>query len=104
MRKAFWLLFVALLLVACSAAETIDQANTADENAVAAPTAAVEEETQPADTETAGEGVEAAPDEAEAAGAETAITPEEAGVIRERDWSKGAEDPAVTIIEYGDFQ
>lgn len=30
--------------------------------------------------------------------------PAEAGVVRERDWTEGAEDPLVTIIEYGDFQ
>ena len=28
----------------------------------------------------------------------------DAGVIRDRDWTKGADDPLVTIIEYGDFQ
>ncbi len=28
----------------------------------------------------------------------------EASIVRERDWKKGAEEPAVTIIEYGDFQ
>lgn len=28
----------------------------------------------------------------------------EAGQVRERDWTKGAQDPLVTIIEYGDFQ
>lgn len=26
------------------------------------------------------------------------------GVVKERDWFKGSDDPAVTIIEYGDFQ
>ena len=29
---------------------------------------------------------------------------EEAAVLRERDWFKGAEEPVVEIIEYGDFQ
>ena len=32
------------------------------------------------------------------------MNPAEAGVVRERDWTIGAEDPLVTIIEYGDFQ
>lgn len=31
-------------------------------------------------------------------------SPAEAGVVRERDWTKGADDPLVTIVEYGDFQ
>jgi len=30
--------------------------------------------------------------------------PTDASVVRDRDWTKGAEDPLVTIIEYGDFQ
>lgn len=30
--------------------------------------------------------------------------PAEAGEVRDRDWTKGAEDPLITIIEYGDFQ
>ena len=33
-----------------------------------------------------------------------AKTAAEAGVIRDRDWTKGAEDPLITIVEYGDFQ
>jgi hypothetical protein len=33
-----------------------------------------------------------------------AKTAAEAGAIRDRDWTKGAEDPLITIIEYGDFQ
>lgn len=27
-----------------------------------------------------------------------------ASVIRDRDWVKGAADPVITIVEYGDFQ
>ena len=33
-----------------------------------------------------------------------AKTAAEAGAIRDRDWTKGAEDPLITIVEYGDFQ
>ncbi|MCP5097269.1 MAG: hypothetical protein GY943_17115 [Chloroflexi bacterium] len=33
-----------------------------------------------------------------------ATTPAEAGEARSVDWVKGAEDPDVVIIEYGDFQ
>ena len=33
-----------------------------------------------------------------------ATTVQEASIVRERDWKKGAEDPLVSIIEYGDFQ
>jgi len=34
----------------------------------------------------------------------TAATMAEAAVVRDTDWVKGAADPLVTIIEYGDFQ
>jgi hypothetical protein len=33
-----------------------------------------------------------------------ATTPEEAGIVRPQDWVKGATDPIVSIIDYGDFQ
>ncbi len=33
-----------------------------------------------------------------------AITPAEAAQVRPQDWAIGADDPLVTIIEYGDFQ
>ncbi len=33
-----------------------------------------------------------------------AKTAAEAGAIRDRDWTKGADDPLITIVEYGDFQ
>lgn len=34
----------------------------------------------------------------------TGATPAEAALVREQDWSKGTAEPAVSIIEYGDFQ
>jgi hypothetical protein len=34
----------------------------------------------------------------------TGETPQDAGIVREQDHTKGAADPLVTIIEYGDFQ
>lgn len=33
-----------------------------------------------------------------------ATTPAEASIVRDRDWTKGATEPVVTVIEYGDFQ
>jgi hypothetical protein len=48
--------------------------------------------------------VERAPVEVSGDPITVANSPQEAGVVRDRDWSKGAEDPLVTIIEYGDFQ
>ncbi len=103
--KRLWFLVAALfLLAACggSAEET---------TSVSAEVAA----TQPAATEAPQEDVDE--DSAETADAAmppadvdltAAIQPEAdpavAGVIRDRDWTKGTDDPLVTIIEYGDFQ
>lgn len=33
-----------------------------------------------------------------------ATTPAEAAIVRPQDWTLGAANPIVTIIEYGDFQ
>lgn len=67
--------------------------------------------------ESAGDSDAAAPQEAELDSSEsnaadlgdksdvvTGATPQEAAVVREQDHVKGADDPLVTIIEYGDFQ
>jgi len=90
MRKLL-LLPLLLLLVACGApevAETIDEP--AEENAEPAAVSEAAAEDQPA----AQSGDSSIP----------AKTAAEAGAIRDRDWTMGAEDPLVTIIEYGDFQ
>ncbi len=89
MRKLL-LLPLLLLLVACGApAVTDDDAaapNSSDE-------AAVEVDSVTDDTEQAKEHT-----------VDTGTTPAEAAIIREQDQSKGASDPLITIIEYGDFQ
>lgn len=97
MRRSFLLILIALLLTACGGAT---EAPAAVEQAVEAPKA---------DAVTAPDG-----DEQEG---ETAVDPDnpdtdftpattvaEAADARLRDWTKGAPDAAVTIIEYGDFQ
>lgn len=83
MRK-IWILPLLLMLAACAAAAPV------------APTAPAEES-----------GVESAEDTAVSASEllpSTATTPAQAAVIRDTDWVKGADEPAVSIIEYGDFQ
>lgn len=90
MRRVGYLLMI-LLLAACGTANVaVPTAEPADEapEPTGAADANPEQESRPA------YGDSIAP----------AQTPVEAGVIRERDWTKGAEDPLVTIIEYGDFQ
>ncbi len=90
MRKLF-LLPLLLFLVACGAQETAETVNEpTDERAEPTTMSEAADESQPA-------AVSADP-------VTIGKTAAEAGVIRDRDWTKGAEDPLITIIEYGDFQ
>ncbi|MFQ5421781.1 MAG: hypothetical protein ACE5EY_15625 [Anaerolineae bacterium] len=92
MKKAL-LLFLLLILAACGS-------NSTSETAVIEPTATDTAEVAPAETtnETPATAV------ADTNELTPATTPEEASQIREQDHIVGATDPAVTIIEYGDFQ
>jgi hypothetical protein len=94
MRKLL-LLPIILLLVACGASGAEDTATDSADAAGA-------ESTSP--TSMSETVVERAPVEVSGDPITVANSPQEAGVVRDRDWSKGAEDPLVTIIEYGDFQ
>ncbi len=101
--KKIVLLWLVFLLAACGAAEAPERSTELSPTEPASqttgekpPATAVVDEEAPA---------EASPVESSDADAFTiAKTPEEAGAVRARDWAKGAEEPAVTIIEYGDFQ
>lgn len=84
MRKIFLLLVGLLFLAACGPAGTPASPATSE------PSTAVPPQAPPIS-----QPVEAG---------FPATTPEEAGIVRQRDWVKGADDPVVTIIEYGDFQ
>jgi len=89
MRKLLLLPFL-LLLVACGTSGADD---------------AVTESVDDAVTESVDEAVlESAPAKVSGDPIIIANSPQEAGVVRDRDWIKGTEDPLVTIIEYGDFQ
>lgn len=90
MRKILFIPFL-LLLAACGAAQEI------------APTAEIENE----------DSLQVTSDEpAEVAESDSRVNesitisknPADAGVVRSRDWTKGTDDPLITIIEYGDFQ
>lgn len=96
MRRLLLLLLLILLLVACgSAAETGETTNTDNDNAAPAETSGTETEEETNDEATAQTGPGAVT---------TGSNLEEASIIREQDHVKGAEEPTVTIIEYGDFQ
>jgi len=85
MKRIAWLLPLLLFLAACGSgtADTFEPSGVAEpgqESTTTAPTAA-------------------------APGATTAPTADDPTAVRERDWKQGnTVDPAVTIIEYGDFQ
>lgn len=102
MRKAIWLLLLAALL-ACGPSTTNTQPADVDEEEETAVTnteATTEETAETNDEPTASSSVAATNlDDFSPAG-----TVEEAAVVREQDWRKGAAEPDVVIIEYGDFQ
>jgi uncharacterized protein YcfL len=91
MRKFVTLFFMLILLAGCGAPDAVE---TVDEPLVE--NSDVPLESEPESTS-----------EVEAVSADAitpAVTAAEAGILRDRDWTKGAEDPLITIIEYGDFQ
>lgn len=100
MRKLILLPFL-LLLVACGSANAPEVTTAPEESGGSE--AAVEDDT----TGDAGSEEIASTDGASQDGKSsvaTGETPQEASIVREQDYTKGAEDPTVTIIEYGDFQ
>lgn len=92
MKNFVYMMLIGLLLAACG--QTTEPSAVATSSSSAAPADA-------AASTTTGE-------ENTAVSAIPAITPAtsvaEASSIRPQDWVKGASDPKVVIIEYGDFQ
>lgn len=102
MKRAFWLLPLLLLLLACGpSTPTFPSADAPVNTAVPAP--ADSDESEP-ETAVASGPTSDAPPAAGQAEFVPATTAEEAAQVRPQDWFKGAEEPAVAIIEYGDFQ
>ena len=91
MRRIFLLILLFLLLAGCAAPEA------------AGPTAEPERDA-PEPTAVSEDSVENSEPVAALDPISPAQTAAEAGVIRDRDWTQGADDPLITIIEYGDFQ
>ncbi len=105
MKRPFLLLLTLLLLVACGGT-AVDNA-AVDEAAVpeaTSPSAAATEADTAAEAEDTPAQAEPPKDGDLTAPIETSTDPAVAGVIRARDWTKGAADPDIVIIEYGDFQ
>jgi hypothetical protein len=108
MKKAIWLLLLALLL-ACGPSTTDSQPADTDMEDVT-PVTSTEVTTEEIAEETAETNEEISENGSPTVAVTNlddfspAGTVAEAAVIREQDWRKGAADPAVVIIEYGDFQ
>jgi hypothetical protein len=104
MKKAIWLLLLALLL-ACGPSTTDSLpavTGTEEDTAVTSTEETAEETAETTETTETTESTNMAAtnlDDFSPAG-----TVAEAAVVREQDWRKGAADPDVLIIEYGDFQ
>ncbi len=100
--KNFLILFLLVFLVACGSAEpphngpALEQA----QNTAAEATMAVEDGVGEPETAVANPDISITND----AAITPATTPAEAAQVRPQDWAIGANDPLVTIIEYGDFQ
>ncbi len=99
MKKAIWLLPLALLFACGPSTTSLPPADTATE----ANTAVTTEETADTNDE-AGQSSDVVPAATNFDNFSPAQSVEEAAVVREQDWRKGAADPGVVIIEYGDFQ
>ncbi len=124
--KRILLMFILLLAVACGPAvapEAVENVGEGETAVIAnTPTASIKEEAeepesteQPAQVEPA---VESEPTDEPVVEEETeapqtqvastdfvpAVSVAEAAEIRSQDWTIGAEEPRITIIEYGDFQ
>jgi hypothetical protein len=101
MKKAIWLLLLALLL-ACgpSTTDSLPAVTGTEEDTAVTSTEETAEETAETTETTESTNMAATNlDDFSPAG-----TVAEAAVAREQDWRKGAADPDVLIIEYGDFQ
>lgn len=113
--KRVWLLLICLLMLlgACApaepdSAETVTEATAVVDQAAAPATDSEDSEdtavSESADTTAAEVGEEIEQPASDDAVAFPATTFEEAAVLRATDHFKGAEEPIVEIIEYGDFQ
>lgn len=104
MKKILWLLPLLLLLLACGPTTSglpSPDATTGGNTAVS-PTTNSGETSQETAAESAAEVT--IPQATDLANFVPVTSAEEAAQARPQDWRKGAAEPAVVIVEYGDFQ
>ena len=99
MKKTLFFVFLMMLLAACGGGTAVSPTAESEVPAAKPPT---KEAAEAVATETVVEEVEEAENAADASFPAANVAG--AAVVRERDWVKGAEEPIITIIEYGDFQ
>ncbi len=113
-RYGFLIVFLLLILAACGPAETEPTESESDgapvatevveEEGISTPTATNQPEAE-SEGETSDDDEEPEPTvEADVDVTFPATNFAQAALIRDTDYSKGAEEPVVEIIEYGDFQ
>ncbi len=98
MKKLLFFVFLIMLLAACGGG-TAELPTTEPQAPAANPT--TDEAADSAETEAEPVAEEPQP---ETDASFPAANVADAAVIRQQDWVKGAEEPIVTIIEYGDYQ
>ncbi len=105
MKKHLWLIFILILLIGCgpSGAEPEIEATQPPTTAAEPEIATAVPQTTTSDEPTVAPTQPAASDDLPTA-TFPATTIAEAAILRDSDWIDGASDPAITIIEYGDFQ
>ena len=105
MKKHLWLIFILILLIGCgpSGAEPAIEATQPPTTAAEPEIVTAVPQTTNSDEPTVEPTQPATSDDLPTT-TFPASTIAEAAVIRDSDWIHGAIDPAITIIEYGDFQ
>jgi len=107
MKKLFLLLLIGLLLAACGQSGAAENSEGDSEPAVEAvpePATVEDESEEVVATDTAVINDEDPPSADDPVAEDASAPVGDATEIRASDWTKGADDPLVTIIEYGDFQ
>ncbi|MCB8979511.1 MAG: hypothetical protein H6657_19040 [Ardenticatenaceae bacterium] len=108
MKRILWLLPLLLLLLACgpTTSPLPSPDATVGGNTAVSPSTSADETGQETATESTNETVTQteAPMATDLADFVPVNSVEQAAQIRPQDWRKGAAEPAISIIEYGDFQ